>query len=92
MRRPITLPALKISPATARWVAIAAWALGLAIMLGLEAAIGAIGLWPLAPGVRFAFAALGAVAILVCAGLAWLIAALAPRRAGEGKSGGDASQ
>lgn len=92
MKRPITLPVLKISPASARWVAIAAWALGLAIMLGLEAAFGAIGLWLLAPGVRFVFAAFGAAAILVCAGLAWLIAALAPRRAGEGKGGGDASR
>lgn len=91
MKPPTTLPALKISPASARWVVIAAWALGLAIMLGLEAAIGTIGLWRLAPGVRFAFAAFGAAAIVVCASLAWLIAALAPRRTGAGKGGGDAS-
>ncbi len=87
MKRPIPLPALKLSPASVRWLSIAAWALGLVITLGLEAGTGAIGLWWLAPGARFAFAAFGAAAILACAGLAWLIAALAPRQARAGKSG-----
>lgn len=91
VKSPIPTPRLKINPVLARWLPIMAWALGLAIMLGLEAASGAIGLWRLAPGTRFAFAAFGAVAIVICAGLAWLIAVLAPRRANTAGSGGEPS-
>ncbi len=79
---------MTISPASRStlwrpWLATLAWLAGLISALGLELAMGPIGLWRLGPEQIGAFAGFGICLALACAGLAWCVRALAPRLGGE---------